>query len=64
MKEFPLPPLPDTPWVGLVHGGAPYEPEWTSRQNGYTEEDMHNYARQAVLDFLAASVAMAKEKAE
>ena len=43
-----LPPLPVTPWCGLVHQGGPYEPEWTSNQDGYTEDDMRDYASAAV----------------
>lgn len=39
-----MPPLPATSWCGLVHAGGPYEPEWTSNQDGYTDEHMHTYA--------------------
>jgi hypothetical protein len=43
-----LPPLPETPWVALIHTAAPYEPEWTSRQDGYDKETMKAYASAAV----------------
>lgn len=43
-----LPPLPETPWVALIHTAAPYEPEWTSRQAGYDKETMEAYASAAV----------------
>lgn len=48
MSKTERPPLPTTPWCGLVHESAPYDPEWTSNQDGYTEEDMRNYAEAAV----------------
>jgi hypothetical protein len=47
MDEPKLPPLPITDWVGLVHRAIPYEPEWTSDQNGYDEEQMTTYATEA-----------------
>lgn len=43
-----LPNLPTTVWDGLVHEGGPYEAMWTSYQNGYTEENMLDYAYSAV----------------
>lgn len=60
MTDYPLPPLPKTPWVGLVHESAMHEAEWTSRQQGYTAEDMTEYARTAVLKFLALAVDASK----
>ena len=48
MTKPVLPKLPTTVWNGLVHEGAPYEAPWTSYQNGYTEENMLDYAYSAV----------------
>jgi len=43
-----LPPLPQTEWK-LHMPAAPYEPEWTSTEAGYSEGDMEAYATAAVL---------------
>ena len=46
-QETILPPLPETNWV-LHMLARRYESEWTSYQEGYTAEQMEEYARAAI----------------
>lgn len=48
IAKMVLPKMPTTTWSGLVYEGAPHEKRWTSYQNGYTEENMIDYAYAAV----------------
>jgi hypothetical protein len=51
-----LPELPETNVIGIVFGGREYEPEWTSYQDGYTEDDMKYYAVECLKKYIEESL--------
>lgn len=63
MTDVKLPPLPETEYL-LGIPARPYEDEWISSSSAYTDEQMAEYARLAVLQERERLVKMLESHSE
>lgn len=50
VPEFVLPELPETDW--MLWSQQPYSGDYHSYSEGYTDDDMRDYARESIVKYL------------